>query len=163
MAAGRRRYNLLRMLRRQRSGVDGVNRADWRKLAEERVRDAKVLLDGGQWAAAYDLAGYAIECGLKSCVLAYVEKNADIIYREKRYSENCWTHDIGALVKASGLDVIRLAEANANPAFGVNWGHVQKWSETMRYQFAPESDAKRLYDAITHHVDGVLPWIRNHW
>jgi hypothetical protein len=99
-----------------------VKRADWQKLAEEREKDAKVLLDGGQWAAAYYLAGYAIESGLKSCVLAYVEKNADIIYRERKYSENCWTHDIGTLVQASGLDVIRLAEANANPDFGVNWG-----------------------------------------
>jgi hypothetical protein len=79
------------------------------------VRGRGAGVDGGQWAAAYYLAGYAIECGLKSRVLAYVEKNADIIYREKKYSENCWTHDIGTLVKASGLDAIRLAESNANP------------------------------------------------
>ena len=122
-----------------------------------------MLLDGGQWAAAYYLAGYAIECGLKSCVLAYVEQNADIIYREKKYSENCWTHDIGILVKASGLDAVRLAESNANPPFGLNCGHALKWSETMRYQFMPESDAKRLYEAVTHNVNGVLPWIRMHW
>jgi len=115
------------------------------------------------WAAAYYLAGYAIECGLKSCVLAYVEKNADVIYREKKYSENCWTHDIGTLVKASGLDALRVAEARANLAFGVNWGHALKWSETMRYKFMPESDAKRLYEAVTHHVNGVLPWIRMYW
>lgn len=37
-------------------GVEGVKRADWQKLAEERVKDAKVLLDGGQWSAAYYLA-----------------------------------------------------------------------------------------------------------
>jgi hypothetical protein len=37
------------------NGVDGVNRAYWQKLAEERVQDAKLLLDGGQWAAAYYL------------------------------------------------------------------------------------------------------------
>jgi hypothetical protein len=30
-----------------------LTRADWQKLAEERVKDAKVLLDGGQWAAGY--------------------------------------------------------------------------------------------------------------
>jgi len=140
-----------------------VKRADWQKLAEERVKDAKVLLDGGQWAAAYYLAGYAVESGLKSCVLAYVEKNPDIIYREKRYSENCWTHDIGTLVQASGLDAIRLAVANTNPAFAANWGHAQKWSEKMRYVFTPESDAQRLYEAVTQNLNGVLPWIRIHW
>jgi HEPN domain len=145
------------------NGVDGVNRADWQRLAEERVKDAEVLLNGGQWAAAYYLAGYAVESGLKSCALAYVEKNPDIIFRERKYSENCWTHDIGTLVQASGLDAARLAEANANPAFGVNWGHAQKWSEKMRYMFMPESDAKRLHEAVTHNVNAVLPWIRIHW
>jgi hypothetical protein len=140
-----------------------VNRLHWQQLAEERVQDSKLLLDGGQWAAAYYLAGYAIECGLKSCVLAYVEKNADVIYREKKYSEKCWTHDIGTLVDVSGLEAIRLAEAYANPDFGVNWGVVQKWNEQTRYQFKAEADAKRIYEAVTHHVNGVLPWIRIHW
>jgi hypothetical protein len=125
-------------------------------------KDAKVLLDGGQWAAAYYLAGYAIECGLKSCVLAYVEKNADIIYRARKYSENCWTHDIGTRVKASGLDAVRRAEAKANPAFAANWAHAQKWNEAMRYQFMLEPDAKRHYEAVTHNVNGVLPWIQVH-
>ncbi len=41
------------------NGVDGVKRGDWQKLAEERVKDAKVLLDGGQWAAAYYLNSLA--------------------------------------------------------------------------------------------------------
>jgi hypothetical protein len=140
-----------------------VDRAHWRKLAEERVVDAKLLLDGGQWAAAYYLAGYAIECGLKSCVLAYVEKNPDIVFRERKYIEKCWTHDIGILVDAGDLGAVRLADANANPAFGVNWGLVQRWSETARYQFASEAEARRLYEAVTHNVNGVLPWIRTHW
>jgi HEPN domain-containing protein len=140
-----------------------VNRLHWQQLAEERVQDSKLLLDGGQWAAAYYLAGYAIECGLKSCVLAFAEKNADVIYREKKYSEKCWTHDIGALVDVSGLEAIRLAEAYAIPDFGVNWGVVQKWNEQTRDQFKAEADAKRIYEAVTHHVNGVLPWIRIHW
>jgi hypothetical protein len=140
-----------------------MDRAHWQNLAHERVRDAKLLLDGGQWAAAYYLAGYAIECGLKSCVLAYVEKNPDIVFREKRYIEKCWTHDIGILVDASGLEAMRRADSLANPALGVNWGVVQKWSEKTRYEFTSEADARRLYDAVTHHVNGVLPWIQTHW
>jgi HEPN domain-containing protein len=144
-------------------GVAGVNRAHWQNLAEERVKDAKLLLDGGQWAAAYYLAGYAIECGLKSCVLAYIEKNPDIVFREKRFIEKCWTHDIATLVDASGLEAIRLADANANPALAVNWAVVGKWSEKTRYQFTPEADARRLYEAVTNLVNGVLPWIRTHW
>ena len=67
------------------------------------------------------------------------------------------------MVQASGLDAARVAEANANPAFGVNWAYAQRWSEKMRYLFMPESDAKRLYEAVTHNANGVLPWIQVRW
>jgi hypothetical protein len=144
-------------------GVAGVDRAHWQNLAEQRIKDAKLLLDGGHWAAAYYLAGYAVECGLKSCVLAYVGKNPDIVFRERRFIEKCWTHDIRSLVEASGLEAIRLADANANPILGVNWGVIQGWSEKTRYQFTPEADARMLHDAVTDQVNGVLPWIRTHW
>jgi len=45
-----------------------MNRDDFRKLAETRLEDAKVLLDAGHFGAAYYFAGYAVECALKACV-----------------------------------------------------------------------------------------------
>jgi hypothetical protein len=140
-----------------------VNRAHWQLLAEERVKDAGLLLGGGHWAAAYYLAGYAIECGLKACVLAYVANNPEIIFREMMFSKNCWTHNIGDLVAVSGLEAIRRTDADMNLVLGINWTIVQKWNETTRYEFKSELDAKRLYEAVTHHNDGVLPWIRIRW
>jgi len=53
-------------------GIVTLNRPQLHQLAEDRVLDAKALLDAGRWSGAYYLAGYAIECGLKACVLAYV-------------------------------------------------------------------------------------------
>ncbi len=50
-----------------------MNRVQAREFAEAWVIDAKVLLDAGRWHAAYYLAGYAVECGLKACVLAHIE------------------------------------------------------------------------------------------
>ena len=47
-----------------------MNQAELRKLAEERILDAKALLDGKRWELAYYTAGYAVECALKSCLLA---------------------------------------------------------------------------------------------
>ncbi len=35
------------------------------------------------------MAGYAVECGLKACVVVYVRKNANVIFREKKFSEKC--------------------------------------------------------------------------
>jgi hypothetical protein len=39
-------------------------------MAGERVRDAAALLKARRWSAAYYLAGYAAECGLKACVVS---------------------------------------------------------------------------------------------
>jgi hypothetical protein len=89
--------------------------------------------------------------------------NAEIVYRERKYSEKCWTHDIGTSVEASGLEAARLTDAIANPALGVNWAIVEKWDEKTRYQLKTEPEAKRLYEAVTRNIDGVLPWIRIRW
>jgi len=45
-----------------------VNRGDYKRIAELRVADAAYLLRGNRYAAAYYLAGYAIECALKACI-----------------------------------------------------------------------------------------------
>jgi hypothetical protein len=64
-----------------------ADRAHWRQSSRERAKDAGLLLDGGQWAGARGLAGHAVECGLKSCVLAFVEKNPDVVFRDRTWSE----------------------------------------------------------------------------
>ncbi len=141
-----------------------MNRTHWRNLAEERVLDARLLLQGGRWGAAYYLAGYAVEAGLKSCVLAYVEnQNADVIFREKKFSESCWTHNLRLLVKLAGLQAVLDAEGDGNPRLRINWAHVARWNETSRYQPATESEARRLFEAVTDFQNGVLPWIKIHW
>lgn len=50
-------------------GVD-VNQALLQLMANERILDAGALRATGRWAYAYYVAGYAVECALKSCVLA---------------------------------------------------------------------------------------------
>ena len=140
-----------------------MKREHWQKLAEERATDAKVLLDGGQWAGAYYLAGYAVECALKACILAFVEQNPDVVFRDKKYSGRRWTHDIGNLVALADLRADRDADALTNPALGVNWFRVQGWSEAARYEGKPEPEAREFYGAVTHDENGVLPWIRGRW
>ena len=140
-----------------------MNRALLQQLAEERASEAEVLLNGGKWAGAYYLAGYAVECGLKSCVLAFVANQPDIVFRDKKYSEKCWTHDIGSLVALADLQDARDADTRANPALGLNWLLVQGWSEKARYDLKLEPEARRFYEAVTHEANGVLPWIRMRW
>lgn len=139
-----------------------MNRAAWQLLAEERIAEAKALLARQFWSGAYYLAGYSVECGLKSCVLARVDADG-IIFREKKFSERCWTHDLIELVKLAALDAARDADAAVNPVRFQNWIVVQNWSEESRYVRQARADAEQLVNAIDDQINGVLPWIRAHW
>jgi hypothetical protein len=142
-----------------------LNRAQWQQLAEERLLDAAALLKAHRWSAAYYLSGYALECGLKSSVLHYLEKTG-IIFLDRKYLKDlgdCWTHDLVTLVRLAGLIAEQGIAFKANPAFLRYWGDVTNWSETSRYEQKSEAEAKALYEAITHDPDGVLRWIRIHW
>jgi hypothetical protein len=140
-----------------------VNRIQWQQLAERWLVDAKVLLDAHRWPAAYYLAGYAVECGLKACVLARVTAAAEVIFDDRRFSERCWTHKAFDLVELAALEATRAADAAGNPALHHNWLVVKDWSDTTRYKTVPHHKAKRLYRAITDTPNGVMQWIRAHW
>lgn len=140
-----------------------MTRAQWQRMAGERVRDVAALLKLRRWSAAYYLAGYAVECGLKACVVAYVKKHIEVIFRERRFSEKCWTHDFEELLKLGQLTARRDTDVAADPALQRNWLVVKNWSEAARYERKTRIDAEGLYRAVTDPGSGVLPWIRNHW
>jgi hypothetical protein len=139
-----------------------VNRQEARRLADEWVADAPLLLGAGRWHAAYDLAGSAVECGLKACVLAHIERTG-IIFQDRRFADKCFTHDLEAPMKAADLEAILGRDLAANPALRINWDTVKKWNVDRRYVAASESDARGLFQAVTDLANGVLPWIRVRW
>jgi hypothetical protein len=140
-----------------------VNRLQWQQLAERWLVDAKALLDSRRWSAAYYLAGYAVECGLKACVLARVAASPEVLFEDRKFSEKCWTHGVLELVKLAGLEAARVADARANPAFSRNWLFVKDWNERARYSPTSHHKARKLYSAFTDTANGVMPWIRNRW
>jgi HEPN domain-containing protein len=101
-------------------------------MAEERVRDAAALLRARRWSAAYYLAGYAVECGLKACVVAYIQRHIEVIFRERRFSERCWTHDFDELLKLAELKARYDADVATDPLLKFNWQVVKNWKETTR-------------------------------
>jgi len=139
-----------------------LNRSEWQQLSAERIDDARTLLVGAKWSGAYYLAGYSLECALKSCVLAYIERTG-IIFEDKKYAERCWTHNIEDLLGLAGLAVERERMAGANFTFGQNWTVAKDWSEQNRYRMSTQLKAEELFDALTDHTNGVLPWVRNYW
>ncbi len=140
-----------------------MKRDDWQRIVEERLLATQALLATRQWASAYYLAGYAVECGLKSCILVRVASEPEVIFGDKRYSEKCWTHTIEDLVKLAGLDDALDADTASNPALGANWVIARKWNEKSRYLMKSQADAQNLYDAITDAANGVMQWIKIRW
>lgn len=138
-----------------------MNRAQLQQLAKERLLDAKALLAARRWAGAYYLAGYAVECGLKSCIIRHLMRTDR--FPEKRFSEQCWTHSLPQLMSLAGLQADLTAALQADPDLLVNWDTVKDWSESSRYVRRTQTEATDLYDAIADKKHGVLSWIRVRW
>jgi hypothetical protein len=108
-----------------------TTRAEWQQLAEDRILDAQALLAPGvdRWSAAFYLTGYAVECGLKSCVLARVAAHPEVVYEDRKFSNDAWTHDIESLLVVADIKADRDADATANFARYQNWQRVKDWNE----------------------------------
>ena len=96
-----------------------MNRADLQALADVRIEEAKALFGANPPLpdGAYSLAGYAVECALKA-VIAGLNNQHD--WPEKRFVNDCHTHDILDLVRLARLAGVREAEVATNPAFAQN-------------------------------------------
>jgi hypothetical protein len=135
-------------------------------LAAERILDAKALIDAGRWSYGYYVAGYAVECGLKSCVLSRMIFTG-WIFKEKVKIEDFITHDFKRIVQIAGLlDILNArleASAEARDDFVANWDKVNRWKVADRYETKTETEAKDLLSAITDTPQGVMPWIQTYW
>ena len=143
-----------------------MNQADLQKLAEERILDAKNLLDGGRWEFAYYAAGYAVECALKSCLLARMI-HTGWVFQEKLKPDQCLTHDFMKLIDIAGLtqeiEAHFITSAAGNGVFTRNWEKTKLWKVSSRYELKTEIEARELFAAITDDPDGVLKWLQNYW
>jgi HEPN domain-containing protein len=144
-------------------GGPAVNRLRWQRVAQARLNDAKAILAVRRWTAAYYLAGYAVECGLKSCILAKVGAAPEVLFEDRRFSEKCWTHDLVQLVDQAGLKATLEADSVADLELRGNWEVVRRWSESVRYRAKTRSEAAELYHAIAEKKHGVMTWIRRYW
>jgi hypothetical protein len=135
-------------------------------MATERLKDAKALLGARRWEFAYYAAGYAVECALKSCILARMI-HTGLVFKEKWDARVCLTHDFTQLVELAGLNDQLLndlkASAAAGKEFAFNWETAKEWTVSSRYEAKTKSEAQKLYAAIADEPHGVLRWIRAYW
>jgi len=137
-----------------------MNRSDFQQLAEDRILDAQALLAAQRWSAAYYLTGYAVECALKACI---AKQTSQYDFPDKAFVQKCYTHKIDQLIQAAGLNVVVDAEIAADPSFDSNLRVVKDWNEDSRYEQLTQTEAERLFSAVTDITQGVLRCIKNHW
>ncbi|HXJ96507.1 MAG TPA: HEPN domain-containing protein [Terriglobia bacterium] len=157
----------------------GTSRSDFQWLAKTRIQEAKALLEKGLFDGAYYLAGYAVECALKACIVKKIRRSE---LPDKTLINDLYTHNLMKLLGLADLQV-EYKVAIANKQFAANWDVVKNWSEEARYKTlgrlqvtnaqpppkigpqggTAEERALELYNAITNPRYGVLPWLKKFW
>lgn len=138
-----------------------MNREELQRISRQRRREAAALFRAGMFSGAYYLAGYAVECALKSCI-AKQTKRYD--FPNKRLANESWTHDLQKLVQLSGVWPDLEKAMKASRALELNWTIVKDWSEDVRYDLTiTRAQARDYYSACITRGTGVLPWIRQRW
>ena len=121
---------------------------------------AKSLLESQHWGAAYYLAGYAVECGLKACI---ARRFREYDFPDKKTVNDSYTHELPKLVRTAELVQQLEDAATFSDDFRVNWAVVKDWSEESRYDVRSEAEAAAIIRAIEAKPSGVLEWITLYW
>ena len=140
--------------------MPSITRLDLRRIADEKIDDARHLLAVGRFSNAYYLAGYAVEIGLKACIARQFAADA---IPDRRFVNDIHVHDLPKLVGLAGLGADLQSSRASDPLFGANWTIVVEWSPEVRYRTVGGADARSMVAAIDVDADGVLPWIRTRW
>lgn len=138
-----------------------MNRQDLQNLSRIRVREAKVLLQAGEFQGSYYLMGYAIECAIKAAI-AKQTKRYD--FPNKKLALDSFSHDLKSLMQTAGIWNDFNAAMQATPALAVNWAVIKDWDETTRYvTTTSEAQARNLHSACMARTHGLLSWLKNYW
>lgn len=144
-----------------------LNRGILQEMALCRLADAKALFKEGRHSAAYYLAGYVVECGLKAVFAAQIH---EFDFPEKGKTEKVFQHDLNALLRLAGLEERLRNDAKSDEPFAANWAIVKDWVESSRYDPLWQADpasmktkAEKMVRAIDDPDHGVLQWLQEHW
>jgi HEPN domain-containing protein len=137
-----------------------MTRRELQQLARMRLREAQVLLRAREYAGAYYLCGYVIECAFKACI---AKRTRRFEFHDRETVQRSWVHDPTKLLKAAGLQSALDAAESRDAALSANWVIVRDWKEASRYERHSETEARALFEAISDPQHGVFSWLQQHW
>ena len=150
------------------------NPVEIKKLAYERLNEAKILCDAGKYDGAFYLAGYSIELMLKAKVCEQMGIDNLFDFDEKKFSTHgvsdirqaLKTHDIAVLLMLSGLKIkFDKAKIDNQVLFKTSALLFESsgkclWNEQMRYQLnSQNADNVQVLIELLDHEKGLLKWI----
>lgn len=137
-----------------------TTKKDLEALADTRLGDATLLFNAGRYSAAYYLAGYAVELGIKACIARAFR--ADVI-PDKSFVNAIYSHKLDELLGLAGLKQQLHSDMSSDPALSAAWGVASKWNETSRYEMWDQFAAASMIHAVGDQNHGVLQWLKKHW
>ena len=130
-------------------------KAEFERLAEARLAEARCLLANGLYDGAFYLADYSVECALKAI---YCTRFGNDELPDKQAVLDGYTHKLPDLLRSCGI----ASEIGvAGSARQRNWTVAATWVETSRYGVRTEGEANDLIAAIDDPTDGILEWLRS--
>ncbi len=136
-----------------------MNRRDFQKLAEVRLKDAKALLKARQFDGAYYIGGYAVECTLKACICKNTKRYD---FPPRNTHQTHYIHDLEGLLRAAGIDLDWARDCQADPTLAERWALVKDWKEDRRYQVRGTLGAVPAKEFVRA-IDGVLQCLSKYW
>ena len=132
------------------------------KAGKHRLEDARVLLKADRWRGAMYMAGYSVECLLKTRLMRmfgcrHLQELDDELQGKGILpgQATVFTHQLESLLRLTGASE-RLRQNEANWRF---FTRVNRWVPAWRYTADPSNpvDANDFLDA----VEKVSHWIEN--
>lgn len=139
-----------------------ATRAELKKLAYLRLKEAEALYRAELYDGVAYLCGYCIEFALKAriCKLLGIAEYPD---RNDKLKRAYAVHDLNQLLLLAGLQP---RVGPANPELFEKWSIAAEWRPERRYD-PPGTFTKRmahdLLEAIRSRRNGVLTWLVKRW
>lgn len=122
-----------------------IPRRELRKLARDRLKDARVLCENRRYAGSVYLCGYAVELALKARICRTLKWEEFPQTRgEMQDYRSFITHNLDILLSLSGI------EQNIKNQCLSSWSIVANWDPDLRYQPIRQTrriDALNMIDA----------------
>jgi HEPN domain-containing protein len=137
-----------------------VTKKDLETLADTRLGDATHLFNSTRYSAAYYLAGYAVELGIKACIAGIFQAN---VIPDRTFVDRIYSHKLDDLLKLAGIMKQLQDDMAADASLSAAWGVASKWTETSRYALWDQFAAASMIQAVGDRNHGVLSWLKKHW